>query len=186
LGHEAVLLYLNKNEWNGVTAEQRMPEARKACEILKARPIWTDQKTGYPVIDHPHYEEWAKIIEAEKADVLFTQWPLDKHQDHRAAAVLTFGAWVGSNRKFSLYYYEVTNGEDTVQFSPTHYVDITGTEPIKHAACYAHATATPDIFYPIQDQVANFRGVEGGFKKAEAFLLQLQSPSDPLRQLGLC
>src|SRR5512142_623155 len=47
LGHEVVLLYLNKNEWAGVTAAQRMPEARKACEILRARPIWTDQKTAY-------------------------------------------------------------------------------------------------------------------------------------------
>lgn len=33
LGHEVVLLYLNDNEWGGVTAATRTSEARKACEI---------------------------------------------------------------------------------------------------------------------------------------------------------
>ena len=80
-------------------------------------------------------------------------------------------------KKFALYYYEVSDGEDTLQFSPTHYVDITETEPAKRAACYAHASQTPDRYYALQDQVAAFRGVEGGYKRAEAFVLQLQSPA---------
>ena len=37
----------------------------------------------------------------------------------------------------------------------------------------------------MQDQVAAFRGVEGGYKRAEAFVLQLQSPTDPVQALGL-
>ena len=51
-------------------------------------------------------------------------------------------------------------------------------KPSKRAACYAHASQTPDRYYALQDQVAAFRGVEGGYKRAEAFVLQLQSPSD--------
>ena len=59
----------------------------------------------------------------------------------------------------------------------SHYVDITETEAVKRAACYAHASQTPDRYYALQDQVAAFRGVEGGYKRAEAFVLQLQSPA---------
>jgi len=55
-------------------------------------------------------------------------------------------------------------------------VDITKTEPRKRAACYAHASATPDRFYDLQDHVAKFRGIESGYKRAEAFILQVQSP----------
>ncbi len=72
-----------------------------------------------------------------------------------------------------------------MQYSPTHYVDIDETEPIKRAACYAHASQTPDRYYALQDQVAAFRGIEAGYKRAEAFVLQIQSPHDPLQDLGL-
>ena len=185
LGHELVLLYLNDNEWGGVTAATRTSEARKACEILKARPVWAGQKTTYAIVDSAHYEQWAKLLDAENPDAVFTQWPIDNHIDHRATAMLSYGAWVDSKKKFCLYYYEVTNGGDTLQFSPTHYVNITETEPQKRAACYAHAHASPDGFYKIQDQVADFRGIESGNKKAEAFIYQVQSPHDPLKELGL-
>ena len=47
-------------------------------------------------------------------------------------------------KKFAFYYYEVSNGEDTLMFSPTEYVDISGVEARKRAACYAHASQTPD------------------------------------------
>ena len=56
-------------------------------------------------------------------------------------------------------------------------------KPIKRAACYAHASQTPDRYYALQDQVALFRGVEGGYKRAEAFVLQRQSPGDPLQAI---
>ena len=52
------------------------------------------------------------------------------------------------------------NGEDTIQFAPTHYVDIGETQAIKKAACYAHASQTPDRYYALQDQVAAFRGLK--------------------------
>ena len=185
LGHEVTLLYLNNGAWPPTPAATRIAEAGKACEILKARPAYAGQVNGNAVVDNPHYQEYAKILAAEKPHVVFTQWPIDNHPDHRAIAMLTYGAWRQSQRKFSLYYYEVSDGEDTLQFSPTHYVDIVETEPIKRAACYAHASQTPGRYYELQDQVAVFRGIAGGYKRAEAFLLQVESPRDPLRELGI-
>jgi N-acetylglucosamine malate deacetylase 1 len=185
LGHEVVLLYLNNGAWPPTSAATRIAEAKRACEILRARPLYAGQVNGNAIVDNAHYEEYAKVIEAEKPDVIFTQWPIDNHRDHRAITMLTYDAWRNAKRKFSLYYYEVSDGEDTLQFSPTHYVDITETEPLKRAACYAHASQTPDRYYELQDRVAAFRGIEGGYRRAEAFVLQLQSPADPLPQLHL-
>lgn len=184
LGHEVVLLYLNNGEWpkenGGSPANIRMAEAEKACDILKARPLYARQQNGHAVLDSAHFEQYLKILEAERPDVAITQWPIDQHRDHRAISALSFDAWLHMGKTFALYYYEVSNGEDTLQFSPTHYVDITEAEPRKRAACYAHASQTPDRYYALQDQVAAFRGLECGSKRAEAFVLQVQSPHEAL------
>ena len=82
-------------------------------------------------------------------------------------------------RRFALYYYEVSDGEDTMQFNaPTHYVDISGVLDTKKAACFAHASQNPDFFYRLQDTVATFRGLSSGYNRAEAFLMQTGSPFD--------
>ena len=178
LGHDVVLLYLNDGAWPPTPASVRKAEAEKACEILKVRPAYAGQINGHAVVDAAHYDDYQKIIAAENPDAVLTQWPIDNHADHRAISALTYNAWHKLEKKFALYYYEVSNGEDTLQFAPNRYVDISDTEPQKRAACYAHASQTPDRYYALQDEVARFRGIERGYKRAEAFLLQLQSPYD--------
>ena len=83
------------------------------------------------------------LLESEMPDVVFTQWPIDNHRDHRATSTLVYDAWLRSAKPFALYYYEVSDGEDTLLFHPTDYVDITETENRKRAACYAHASQSP-------------------------------------------
>jgi LmbE family N-acetylglucosaminyl deacetylase len=184
LGHEVVLLYLNDGEWpaskGGAPSSTRRAEASKACQALKARPAYAGQTNGKAVLDSSHFDEYRKILEAERPDVVFTHWPIDAHRDHRATSALAFDAWLEMGKRFALYYYEVSNGEDTLQFSPTHYVNITATEATKRVACYAHASQTPDRFYALQDEVAKFRGIESGCERAEAFILQVQSPYEAL------
>ncbi|HEV2416652.1 MAG TPA: PIG-L family deacetylase [Terriglobia bacterium] len=184
LGHEVVLLYLNDGAWpvskGGAPAPIRLTEARKACQVLKARPLYAGQTNGKAVLDASHFDDYRKILQTEEPDVVFTQWPIDAHRDHRATSALAFDAWMQMEKKFALYYYEVSNGEDTLQFSPTHYVNITATEAIKRAACYAHASQTPNRYYALQDLVARFRGIENGCERAEAFILQAQSPYEAL------
>jgi N-acetylglucosamine malate deacetylase 1 len=183
-GHEVVLLYLNKGEWSDKPSYDpgpvRVAEATKACEILKARPAFAGQIDGKAIVDRAHYDQFHSLIEAEKPDVMFTQWPIDNHPDHRAISLLSYEAWLRMGKKFALYYYEVSNGEDTVQFAPTHYLDITSTEPRKRSACYAHASQAPDRFYALQELVMRMRGIESGHKHAEAFIHHVQSPAVPL------
>ncbi len=181
LGHEVVLLYLNRGEWpeNPLLEDAksvRIAEAKKACEILKARPAYAGQINGAAIVDQAHYDKFYRIVEAEKPNLVFTHWPIDNHADHRAIALLVYEAWLRMGKKFALYYYEVSNGEDTLQFAPTHYVDITTTEPRKRAACYAHATQTPDRYYALQELVTRMRGIESGHKQAEGYIRQVQSP----------
>jgi LmbE family N-acetylglucosaminyl deacetylase len=171
-------MYLNDGAWPPTPSTTRRAEAKKACEILKARPAYAGQVNGHAIVDNAHYEEFHKLIAAQKPDAVITQWPLDNHADHRAITMLAYNVWHKVGQKFALYYYEVSDGEDTLQFSPNRYVDISTTESVKRAACYAHASQTPDRYYALQDDVARFRGVESGHKRAEAFLLQLQSPYD--------
>jgi len=181
LGHEVVLLYLNRGEKACPDSPAdpgssiRVPEARKACEILKARPVFAGQCDGNAIVDSKHYTEFRKLLEAEKPDVLFTHWPIDNHPDHRAISMLSYDAWLRMGKTFEFYYYEVSSGEDTLMFSPTHYVDISGVESRKRAACYAHASQTPDRFYPLQSQVMRFRGIESGYAQAEGFVRHVQS-----------
>jgi LmbE family N-acetylglucosaminyl deacetylase len=180
LGHEVVLLYLNDGERPGSARTGprglRVGEAGKACEILKAHPLFAGQIDGESVVDRAHYEAFRKVLEPERPDVVFTHWPIDNHADHRAISMLVYDAWLRAGKRFALYYYEVSNGEDTVQFSPTHYVDITHAEPRKRLACYAHASQAPDKFYALQEQVTRLRGIERGCRHAEAFTRHVQSP----------
>jgi LmbE family N-acetylglucosaminyl deacetylase len=180
-GHAVTLLYLNRGEGGipGTTGKEagtiRSAEAAKACELLKATPLFAGQVDGESVVDKAHYDSFSRIIEGEMPDVLFTQWPIDGHPDHRATFLFCYEAWLRLGKSFALYYYEVSDGEDTLMFSPTEYVDITGAEPTKRAACYAHASQSPDRFYALQEQVARFRGVESGMGQAEAFVRHVQS-----------
>jgi len=186
MGHEVVLLYLNRGEAGiyGKSAKEaaniRTAEAVQACEILKARAVFATQIDGQSVVDATRYKEFYEIMAEEQPDIIFTQWPIDNHPDHRALSTLVYNAWIQLKESKSsgqpiLYYYEVSNGEDTLMFSPTNYVDITGQESPKQKACFAHASQTPEKFYPLQEQVSRFRGLECGCKLAESFILHVQS-----------
>lgn len=181
LGNEVVLLYLNRGE-GGIEGKApqeagaiRSEEARKACEILNARPLFAGHVDGQAVVDQRHYAEFHQLLAAQKPDVVFAQWPIDGHADHRAISSLVYEAWMRMHKSFALYYYEVSTGEDTLQFAPTHYVDISAQAARKRTACFAHASQSPEKFYALQEQIAKFRGVESGHAQAEAFTRHVQS-----------
>lgn len=188
LGHEVVLLYLNRGDWTDQPGYDPVPvrvaEATKACTILRARPLFAGQVDGQSIVDRAHYDQFHELLQAEQPDVVFTQWPLDNHPDHRAISLLVYESWRRSGKKFALYYYEVSNGEDTIQFNPTHYVDISATESRKRSACYAHASQSPDRYYSLQESVTRLRGLESGHKQAEAYIRLVQSPDFGLP--GVC
>lgn len=179
-GHACVLLYLNEGEPHGGPAGaprgRRVAEAKKACAILGAEPRFAGQIDGDAIVDRTHYETFRRLIEAERPHAVFTHWPIDNHADHRAIASLVHDAWIKLKRSFALYYYEVSNGEDTLMFYPTHYVDIADLEARKRAACFAHGSQAPERFYALQDRIVQMRGIERGCLRAEGLIRNVQSP----------
>lgn len=181
LGHEVVALYLTRGEAGikgkeaDAAAAVRTAECAQACNILKARPVFAGQIDGATEVSAARYEAYAKILLAEKPDLVFTHWPVDTHRDHRAASLLTYDAWLRSGRSFALYYFEVMTGTQSQLFRPTHYVDITATEERKRAACFAHGSQDPQGFYDIHALMNQFRGREHGCKYAEGFVHHDQS-----------
>jgi LmbE family N-acetylglucosaminyl deacetylase len=96
-------------------------------------------------------------------------------------SLLVFDAWLRLGRKFALYYFEVNLGGQSQTFHPTHYVDITSVVARKREACYCHASQDPPSFYEgYHEPMARFRGMEGGFKAAEAFVRHAQSREEAL------
>jgi N-acetylglucosamine malate deacetylase 1 len=181
LGHSVTLLYLNDGVPTGKPKDGvRVAESGKACDILGARPLFAGQVDGEAVVDREHNEAFRKILASESPDAVFTHWPLDDHADHRAMSMLVYDAWLRMGRRFALYYYEVSNGEDTQQFAPTHHVDVTLVEPRKRRACFAHASQSPERFYALQERVNRFRGIERGCQHAEGFIRHVRSPDFPL------
>ncbi|HKD08243.1 MAG TPA: PIG-L family deacetylase [Bryobacteraceae bacterium] len=182
MGHDVVLLYLNRGEKAcpesaaGAAVNPRVAEAKRACEILKARPMFAGQCDAHAIVDPAHYEEFREIIRSESPDALFTHWPIDAHPDHRAMSSLCYDAWLKLGAQSGFYYYEVSDGSDTSMFVPSDYVDIASVETRKKAACYAHASQAPEKFYLLQSDVSRFRGIESGYRQAEAFLRHVRSP----------
>lgn len=178
-GHDVTVLYLNRGEgYCGKAALSecgpiRTAEAQKACSILKARALFAGQIDGKAIVDAAHYEAFARQLLAEKPDVVFTQWPIDRHPDHRAVADLVLDAWLKSKQSFGLYYYEVA--DDSMMFSPAEYVDITGVDSRRRAACYAHISQQPDKWFPKQVEITTARGRAAGVAQAEAFLRHPES-----------
>jgi LmbE family N-acetylglucosaminyl deacetylase len=78
-GHKVVVLYLTRGEAgiqgksHDEAAAIRTAEAKKACSILKARPMFAGQIDGAAEVNAARYAAFRRIVEAEKPDVVFTQ-----------------------------------------------------------------------------------------------------------------
>lgn len=185
-GHDVVALYLTRGEAGirGKTHDQaaaiRTAEATRACQILKARPVFAGQIDGSTEVNPARYDAFAESLLGLKPDLVLTQWPIDTHRDHRATSLLTYDAWLHSGKAFALYYYEVMTGTQTQNFRPTHYVNITSTETRKRDACFAHPSQDPQHFYEPHSKMNEFRGMEAGCKYAEAFVHHDQGPAGGL------
>src|SRR6201990_1786387 len=106
-GHEVVLLYLSDGAWPPSPSETRLAEAKRACELLGARPSYAGQRNGAAIVDNSHYEDFAKRLDDEAPDAVFTHVMVDNHRDHRAIAMLSYDA-----RKKAAFYAHASQTPD--------------------------------------------------------------------------
>jgi LmbE family N-acetylglucosaminyl deacetylase len=176
-GHSVAFIYLTRGEAGDPSktfdesAALRTKEAEKACSLIRARAIFAGQIDGNTILSKEKSDEMSRLVLSENPDLVFTQWPIDAHPDHQITGMLGLTAWVKSGRQFTLYFYEVNTGTETMGFVPTDYVDISELQDLKKAAMFAHKTQDPEntynnFFKPLEE----FRGLEAGVKAAEGFV----------------
>ena len=177
LGHEVAIIYLTTGEAgipgksHDEAAAIRKQEAINACKVLDVKPVFAGQIDGDTVCNNAWVNEMMQLITNENPAIVFTQWPLDSHKDHQVASLLTIQSWIRMPQKFSLYFYEVCIGEQTLIFHPTDYVDITATQEQKRKAVYRHVSQDPPGIYACgHAAMEDFRGRELGVKAAEGFV----------------
>jgi LmbE family N-acetylglucosaminyl deacetylase len=176
-GHDVTIIYLTTGE-AGITgashdeaAKTRKQEAINACKILNAKPVFAGQIDGATIADNTALQHIQNLIATEKPDVVFTHWPIDAHKDHQVASLLTIQTWVRASVKFTLYFFEVCAGEQTMIFTPTDYVDISETQEQKKKAVYCHTSQDPAGIYACgHASMEDFRGREAGVRAAEGFV----------------
>ncbi len=176
-GHKVSIIYLTRGEASDPSktyeemAALRTGEAEIACNVLNATAIFAGQIDANTELNKKSIEDLTKLIMLQQPDIVFTHWPLDTHQDHQIAGLLGFNAWAKSNRAFQLYYYEVNTGSETLDFTPTDYVDITSVRDRKKEAMFAHRTQNPEeVYAAFFKTMEEFRGLESGVPAAEGFI----------------
>jgi LmbE family N-acetylglucosaminyl deacetylase len=182
-GHTIISAYLTRGE-AGIAGKShqeaaaiRTQEAIQACEILGAKPVFLGQIDGNCEVNKARYTDIIHFLEKEKPDALFSHWPIDTHRDHQVCSILAYDAWLRLGRMFSLYYFEVMTGQQSQNFVPTDYLNITTVLEKKHKACYIHKSQHIENGYANDHgKMESFRGLEFGCAYAEAFIHHVQSP----------
>jgi LmbE family N-acetylglucosaminyl deacetylase len=181
-GYEVVSAYLTRGE-AGIrdkshqeAADIRTKEALQACKIMNARAAFIGQTDGSCEITPVRYTEMYEFLKKENPDIVFTHWPVDGHRDHRICSVLVYDAWIQLKRDFELYYFEVDAGDQTQNFAPTDFVDITPVVEKKHEACFAHASQHIErVYEEFHTHMEKFRGLQARCNYAEAFVKHHQT-----------
>jgi len=117
-GDEIALLVLTTGEQGPQAAASRVDEQHQAAEKLGATLIWGSFDDGDVPDGRPTVDLIQHVMGDVAPDVVYTHAPNDTHQDHRAAALATFGA---ARRASRILRYE---SPTTTTFSPSLFVDI--------------------------------------------------------------
>ena len=176
-GWDVVCVYLTRGEAGikGMSGDKaaaiREKECKAACKVTGARYRFMSQVDGATVVNKEKYAEMLKLIEEEKPELVITHWPIDTHRDHRNCSILVYDAWRYSGYSFNLFYAEAMSGNQSMNFVPTDYVDITSVVEKKHEACYCHESqGMPDLLGNWHIPMEKFRGMEYWCDYAEAFV----------------
>lgn len=184
MGHHVSVLYLTRGEagikgaGHDEAAKIRTAESLEACKVLKVHPLFFGQIDGDTAVNKEAYRKMAELFEEEAPDVVFTHWPIDTHPDHRVCSNLVYHTWNGfrwnKTKAFDLYYYEVMTGEQTQNFHPTHFMDITDVTTIKKEATLKHVSQDAAGWFSYHEKMDEFRGFQYKWecKAAESFVMQ--------------
>ncbi|MEW5950550.1 MAG: PIG-L family deacetylase [Elusimicrobiota bacterium] len=165
------LLVMTGGEYGG-EAQIRKKEQELSAEVLKASLFWggfkdTELPSGREAINCVE-----KMISKIKPDLIFCNYPLDTHQDHRntAQAVITAARYASN-----LIFYEVPT---SINFSPDIFSDIGAvlekkTRLLRSHKSQVNKTRVENLsIIESAKSAAIFRGYQARVKYAEGFKAQ--------------
>jgi LmbE family N-acetylglucosaminyl deacetylase len=168
-GHQVYLLVMTRGGM-GALPKVRAKEQADAKLILGAQQVfWGGYRDTYLVADKGMIGKIEKVIAGVKPAFIFCHYPDDTHQDHRNLCQATVSA---TRYVKNVLFYE---GPTTQNFSPQVFIDISDTLEKKVRALQAHRsqikkTNIEDLtIVELAYSSANFRGIQGRVKYAEAF-----------------
>lgn len=168
-GHQTYLLVMTRGGM-GASTKVRSKEQADAKVILNAQQVfWGGYRDTHLVADKNMIGKIEKVITRVKPAFIFCHYPDDTHQDHRNLCQATVSA---TRYVKNVLFYE---GPTTQNFSPQVFIDISDTLEQKVAALKAHRsqikkTNIEDLsILELAYSSANFRGIQGRVKYAEAF-----------------
>jgi len=168
-GHRLFLMILTEGGL-GAPTSKRKKEQINSKTILGVEDIyWGGYEDTHLMVDIELIEKIEDVIARVKPDFIFCHFPDDTHQDHRhlAQAVMSATRYIRN-----VLFYE---GPTTQNFNPQVFVDIADTLDQKIEALKAHRsqvmkTNIEDLsIVEVARSSANFRGIQGRVKYAEAF-----------------
>ena len=168
-GHRLFLLVMTGGGMGGASSV-RIKEQQASGEILAAEKIfWGGYEDTHLIVDTELIGKIEAVIAEVKPDFIFCNFPDDTHQDHRhlAQAIMSATRYIRN-----VLFYE---GPTTQNFNPQVFVDISDTLERKVEALKAHKsqvmkTNIEDLsIVEVARSSANFRGIQGRVKYAEAF-----------------
>ena len=168
-GHRLFMLVMTEGGFGAQTAT-RVKEQMDSKEIMGVEKIfWGEYADTHLVVDKELIGKIEDVIEEVTPDFIFCNFPDDTHQDHRhlAQAIMSATRYIRN-----VLFYE---GPTTQNFKPHVFVDIAETLDLKIKALKAHKsqvmkTNIEDLsIVEVARSSANFRGIQGRVKFAEAF-----------------
>ncbi|MFC1814703.1 PIG-L deacetylase family protein [Thermodesulfobacteriota bacterium] len=154
----------------GAPARVRTKEQFDAKSILGAEHIfWGGYEDTFLVPDKDMIGKIETVVSEVKPGFIFCHFPDDTHQDHRHLCQATVSA---TRHIQNVIFYE---GPTTQNFTPHVYIDISNTLDKKLAALKAHRSQLQKTnieelsIVELAYSSANFRGIQGRVKYAEAF-----------------
>jgi len=168
-GHNVFLLVMTNGDQGGIS-EIRANEQMVSKKIIGAKELyWGGYEDTHLIVDKELITKIEEVIAENNPDMIFCHYPEDTHQDHRHLTQAVMSA--ARNLKNVIFY----EGPTTQNFSAGVFVDISGILEHKIDSLMAHEsqvtkTNIEDLsIIEIARSLANFRGIQGRVKYAEAF-----------------
>lgn len=160
---------LKKLGHDGPQAKERMAEEAAAAAMIGAKVHWLGFKDGALYATPEACNAVADLVKKIRPRVIFSMWPIDRHQDHSMAGTITLKGAMLANFTGEFYYYEEVYGSKG--FVPMHYVNVSSVaeQKLKYIECYVSQNKN-DYLSKVEMHGAKGRGYQALYRRSRPYV----------------